>query len=155
MAINVTIAKHAVANATKCLAATGGKHIYNLVMDKDRDNGQIVAKGDWDGMEKYKVKGTVTGFTGVILEQAANGNWYVEVTTPGDGILICTIPMIYEEYSHKFTAESNFYNAQGDVARGYELATGDIFEVSAEAFSGTPAATKTLTIESNKLKVAA
>lgn len=155
MAISVTIAKHATAFATKMLASTGGKHIYNLVMDKNRDQGQIVAKGAWQGQEKYAVKETVTGFSGVILEQAANGNWYVEVTAPGDGILICSVPLIYEEYSHKYTNEHNFYNAKDDVARGYELATGDIFEVSAEAFDGTPAANKTLTVVSNKLKVAA
>ena len=155
MAINITIAKHATVNASKMLAATGGKHIYNLVMDKDRDNGQIVAKGEWKGQEKYAVKETVTGFSGVILEQAANGNWYVEVTAPGDGILICTVPLIYEEYSHKFTSEANFYNAKDDIARGYELAAGDIFEVSAAAFTGTPVAKKTLTVENSKLKVAA
>ena len=34
------------------------------------------------------------------------------------------------------TAESNFFNAKGDIMRAYELYKGDVFELSAEGFEG-------------------
>ena len=62
--------------------------------------------------------------------------------------------MIYEEYTTRMTYESNFYNASGDIVRAYELYKGDIFELSAEGFTGTPVKGKTLTVENKTLKVA-
>ena len=50
--------------------------------------------------------------------------------------------------------ESNFYNANGDIVRAYELYKGDVFELSKEGFTGTPAKGKTVTIENKKVKVA-
>ena len=51
------------------------------------------------------------------------------------------------------TNESNFYNAKGDVVRGYDLHKGDVFEVSAEGFDGEPAEKATVTCENKKLKI--
>ena len=147
-----TATKHAVAGSSKLKATTAG-HIYNIQIAKDMDNGSIVAKGDYVKPDIYKAKDS-TGFAGVILDQAANGNWYVEVTTPGDALLVLQVPLIYEEYTTAMQHESNFYNANGDVVRAYELYAGDIFELSKEGFSGTPAKGKTLTVTSNKLVVA-
>ena len=147
-----TATKHAVAGSSKLKATTAG-HIYNIQIEADLDNGSIVAKGDYVKPEVYKAKDS-TGFAGVILDQAANGNWYVEVTTPGDALLVLQVPLIYEEYTTAMQHESNFYNANGDVVRAYELYAGDIFELSKEGFSGTPAKGKTLTVTSKKLVVA-
>jgi len=125
------------------------------VADKDTDNGTIVAKDAWQGMQYYSVKDS-TGVEGVILEQAANGNWYVEITKPGDGIFIYQVPMIDETYNRSFQKESNFYNEQGDKMRGYKLVEGDVVEVSEELFStNTPAATKTVKITARKYAVQA
>lgn len=154
MAIKYTIEQHASAFPSMMLAADGGKHIYSVELDKDADNGQVVAKGEWKDFQYYGVKES-TGVEGVILDQAANGNWYIEITDPGDGLFIYQVPMIEEEWTRSFQKESNFYNPKGEVVRAYEMAAGDIVEVSALGFVGTPEKGKTLTIENRKWKVAA
>lgn len=145
--------KHAVCGSSKLKATTAG-HIYNIKIEQDLDNGSVVAKGDYVAPEYYKAKDS-TGFAGMILDKAANGNWYVEVTDPGDALLLLQVPMIYEEYTTRMTYESNFYNASGDIVRAYELYKGDIFELSAEGFNGTPEKGKKLTIENKQVKVEA
>ena len=121
----INFVKHAVAGSSKLKATITG-NIYNIQIEKDLDNGVLVSKGAYVKPEVYKANMTVTGFEGVILDKAANGNWYVEVTNPGDAILILTTPLIYEEYTTAMKHESNFYNQNGDITRGYELFKGDI-----------------------------
>lgn len=147
----LTYAKHAVAGSSKLKATTAG-HIYNIKIEEDLDNGSIVAKGDYVNAEVYKAKDS-TGFEGKILEKAANGNWYVEVVEPGDALLLLNVPLIYEEYNTAMQHESNFYNANGDIVRAYELYKGDIFELSAEGFDGEPADNTTVTVENKKVKI--
>ncbi len=154
MAIKFSIEKHAVAYPSMMLATNGGKHIYSVELDKDTDNGQIVAKDAWKGQQYYGVKDS-TGVEAVVLEQAANGNWYVEITKPADGLFIYQVPMIEEEYTKEFQKESNFYNLKGDIVRAYEMAVGDIVEVSEGGFDVKPEAGKALTVENRKFKVTA
>lgn len=137
MAIRYEIEKHAVAFPSKLLAQNGGKHIYNVVLSTDTDNGNLIARGEWDSLDLYK-EAAVTTFEGVVREQAANGNWYVEVTDPGDALFVYQQPVISEEWTNTFKKTSNFFNAAGDRVRSYELAVGDVFEVSAEGFSKVP-----------------
>lgn len=153
MAIQYTIEKHAVAYASKLLAVEGGKHIFNVELTNACDNGNLIALGNWKSLDLYE-EGAVTTFAGVIRQQASNGNWYVEVTEPGDALLVCSVPLIAENYNSKFNKESNFYNPAGSIARCYGLAEHDVFEVSAEAFDGTPAVAKTVSCSNKKLKVA-
>ena len=61
--------------------------------------------------------------------------------------------MLYEEYTTALKHESNFYNANGDIVRAYELYVGDVFEVSSEGFSGTPAKGATVTVADKKLTI--
>lgn len=146
-------AKHAVAGSTKLLATMGGKHIVNIEAAADIDNGAIIGKGafvDWE----YYAEGECGAFSGVILGQAANGNWYVEVSEAQNAFLVLTVPVIYENYTKGLTDESNFYNAKGDIMRCYELAVNDIFELSAEGFSGTPVAGSTVSVSGKKVTVA-
>ena len=145
--------KHAVAGSSKLKATTAG-HIYNILIEQDMDNGSVVAKGDYVKPEVYKAKAS-TGFAGLIVDVAANGNFYVEVTDPGDAVLLLNVPLIYEEYTTAMQHESNFYNANGDIVRGYELYKNDIFELSKEGFDGTPEKGKSVTIENYKVKVGA
>lgn len=152
MAIQYLLNEHAVANASKMLASTGGEHIYNILMDKDTDQGSVVAKDAWQGMEYYSVKDS-TGVKGLILEQAVNGNWYIEITEAGDGVFVCSVPLIQEEFTKQFQKESNFYNAKGDRARGYRMHEGDIVEVSAKGIEGTPAKGATVTVKDRKFTV--
>lgn len=136
MAIKYTIEQHAYCFPSKLLAQNGGKHIYNVKLTTAADNGNLIARGDWDSLDLYE-EGAVTSFAGVVRGQAANGNYYVEVTTPGDALLVYQVPMIAENWTNNFQKASNFYNEAGDIVRCYELAVGDIFEVSADAFDTT------------------
>lgn len=149
----INFVKHAVAGSSK-LKATDTGHLFNIQIEKDMDNGTIVSKGDYVKPEVYKANLTVTGFEAVIVDVAANGNFYVEVVTPGDALLVLSVPLIYEEYTTAMQHESNFYNANGDIVRAYELSTNDIFELSAEGFIGTPAAGKTVTVDAATSKLA-
>lgn len=144
--------KHAVAGSTRLLATNGGKHIYSVKIGTDLDNGSILAKDAWVAFEYYSAKDS-TGFAGVIVDQAANGNWYVEVTEPGDALLVLQVPMIYDEHATALTHESNFFNEAGDIVRCYELAKGDIFELSKEGFSGEPVKGATVSVTNKQVTV--
>jgi len=152
MAISYSIAKHATAGVSKLLATHGGAHIYNVTLTTAADNGNLIGRGAMVSLDNY-AESTPTSFAGKIVWQAANGNWYVEVTDDTDALLVYNVPMIAENYNKKFSAEYNFYNAAGDVVRAHELKKGDIFEVSAEAFSGTPAKNATISSVSGKKMV--
>ena len=140
--VQITIAKHAVGFPSKTLASSGGKHLFNIQLaeaaDKFVDNGWFVGKGDFIELDLYKAKAPTT-FEGKVVGKAANGNFYVEVLTPGDALFVYQVPMIEETYNNNFKKESNYTNAPKQVVRTYELAVGDILEISAEGFDGTVA----------------
>lgn len=154
MAIKYQIEEHAVAFPSNLLAQIGGKHIYNVELTSDTDNGNLIARGDWLSLDLYK-EAAVTKFEGIIREQAGNGNWYVEVVDPGDALLVYQQPVIAEEWTNAFKKTSNFYNVTGDRVRSYELAVGDRFEVSALAFTGEPQKNAKITSVANKKMVIA
>ena len=137
--IQMTIAKHAVAFPSKVLARDGGKHIYNIQLaeaaDKFVDNGWFVSKDKFIELDLYKAKAP-TSFEGKVVGIAPNGNYYVEVVTPGDALFVYQVPMIEETYNNTFKKESNYTNAPTQVVRSYELAVGDIVEISADGFDG-------------------
>ena len=137
--IQVNIAKHAVAFPSKVLASKGGKHIYNIQLaeasDKFVDNGWFVGKGDFVELDLYKAAAP-TSFEGTVVGVAANGNFYVEVKSAENALFVYQLPMIEETYSNTFKKESNYTNAPTQVVRAYELAVGDVVEISADGFSG-------------------
>ena len=61
---------------------------------------------------------------------------------------------IEEEWTKTLKNEKRFFNAAGATVRGYELAVGDVFELSAEGFDGTPVAGATVSVANKKLLVA-
>lgn len=138
MAISMTITKHAYAFQSKLLAGNGGEHIYNLLLSADRDNGVIRGKGSWVEYDVYAEANAPTAFAGIIQAQAANGNYYVEVTNAADALIVIEVPEIAEDYDSRFTDKRNFYNKKGKVVRAYALHKGDIFELSAEGFTTAP-----------------
>lgn len=137
--IQVNIAKHAVAFPSKVLASKGGKHIYNIQLaeasDKFVDNGWFVGKGDFVELDLYKAVAP-TSFEGTVVGVAANGNYYVEVKSAENALFVYQVPMIEETYNNTFKKESNYTNAPTQVVRSYELAVGDIVEISADGFDG-------------------
>ena len=141
--IQMTIAKHAVAFPSKTLASSGGKHIYNIQLAEAAsayvDNGWFVGKGDFIELDLYKAVAP-TSFEGTVVGKAANGNFYVEVKSAENALFVYQVPMIEETYSNTFKKESNYTNAPTQVVRAYELAEGDIIEISADGFAGKVAA---------------
>ena len=99
------------------------------------DNGWFVGKGEFVELDLYKAAAP-TSFEGKVVGKANNGNFYVEVVTPGDALFVYQVPMIEETYSNTFKKESNYTNAPTQVVRAYELAVGDVVEISADGFSG-------------------
>lgn len=160
MAIKFTIEdNHIVCFPTKIASGLNG-HILNIVLDKDTDNGVVVSAGDYVSFDNYKAGDAPTSYEAVITEQAANGNWYVQVTKADITdvtkmpILIYEVPIGAETYDSRFTKLSNFYNAAGKVVRGYVLAPFDVYEISEDAFEGTPEVGKKVTITGSKHVVA-
>lgn len=110
MAIRMNIEQHHVCFPTKVLSDKVGR-VLNMVINKDTDNGTVCGKGKYVSFDQYEVADAPAAFEGVILEQASDGNWYVEVkkVDPNEpAILIYEVPEIAENYNHMFTKTSNF-----------------------------------------------
>lgn len=110
---------HVVAESSR-LKATGAGHIYDLEMIEDTDNGTIVALGAHVEGQLYKAKAFATG---------------------DKPYLVLTPPLAYNG-KKAWSDEQYFYNAKGEVARAYELHVDDIYTISEDAFTGTPAVGK-------------
>ena len=136
----INIQKHAVAGSTRLTATktVGGHGIQDIKISADLDNGSIIGRGALVAGEVYAMTAATT-FEGKIIDKAANGNWYVEVNSAENAYLVLTVPVTYIDYTTSMRDESTFYNANGDIVRAYPLFKGDVFELSAEGFDGTPA----------------
>lgn len=155
MAMKFEIEKHSYCFPTKVLAGNGGSHILNIELTADADNGVIVGVGEYKSFDNYVEAPAPATYEAKIVDKAADGNFYVEVVEPADAVLIYEVPvMTMGNYDSRFTSVKNFYNAKGDVVRGYCLAKHDIYELSAEAFTGTPEVGKTVTVTDRKHVVA-
>ncbi len=110
---------HVVAESSR-LKATGAGHIYDLEMIEDTDNGTIVALGAHVEGQLYKAKNFATG---------------------DKPYLVLTTPLAYNG-KRGWSDEKYFYNATGEVARAYELYVDDMYTLSGNAFTGTPAVGK-------------
>lgn len=149
--------KHAVAESTNLLATHYGDHIYNIKLSANRDNGVIVGKGAYQEDDVYAEAAPSNTFAGIILEQAANGSWVVEVTKANDGdLLVLQVPESPYEFETEAKAERQFFNKANDIVRAYQLRYGDKFTISAEGFTTTPSSTsigKTVTVNSTSKKL--
>lgn len=113
------VPEHVVAESSRLKATTVG-HIYDLQMVEDTDNGSIVAVGAHVEGQLFKAKA------------------YAEGDKP---YLVLTPPLAYNG-KKIWSDEKYFYNAKDEVARAYELHVDDIYTVTANAFTGTPAVGK-------------
>jgi len=153
MAISYTITPHKVAFPSKVAASAGSPHIYNVRLSADHDNGDLIGRGAWVAFDEYAEAAAPNTFKGVIRGQGTFG-WYVEVTAATDALFVFNSPVIAEDYNKKFSAEKNFYNKTGDTVKAYGLIVGDVYEISADGFTGTPQANKNVTYASGKYVVA-
>lgn len=121
-------------------------HIFNTVIVDDAvDNGALCVKGDYVSFDQYKQAafGENDTVTGKIIDQDANGYWYVEFTAlPAKTVLYLYNSPVSEYSERDLQVESLFYNVKDDVVQGMQLMVNDVAEYSAFAFTGTPAANK-------------
>lgn len=149
MAIRYAIESHAWGAPAKVKSAIAG-HIYNVQLSEDTDNTNFVARDEWLSFDLYSDK-DASDFEGIVREQLPNGNYAVEVVDPGDALFVYNVPIIEEDFTNNFKKESNFFNAEGDVVRAYELAVGDILEISEAGFTAAPTVGATVTLSGRKL----
>lgn len=158
MAIRIQLENtHAYCFPTKIAGGNGAEHILNIVLTADADNGSIVTTSadSYVSFDQYQEEAAPAGYEAKIVDVAANGNFYVQVVNPADAILICeVINNPYTNYDSRFQDDNLFYNAAGDVVRGYVLHKFDIYELSVEGFEGTPEVGKAVTINGRKHVVA-
>lgn len=152
MAIKYALEQFPVAFPSKVIARDGGAHMYSLQHTDDLWNGAVVAKGDYVSLDLYKSK-DATAINAKVVDQAANGNFYVEITADApasSALIVYNPPVIEEEYNRSFQKESNFYIPKEMEARAYAVREGDIWELSADAFTGTPNIGDTITAVTGK-----
>lgn len=145
---------HNEAFPSKLLAASGGGHIYDIQLTADHDNGVLVGRGNYIKLGTYQETTAPNTFAGIIREQAANGNWYVEVTAATEALWILMPEISPYEAIPETVNPKAWVNKAGDTVKGYSLTKGDIFEMSAEGFQGTPAVRKTVSFANGKYVVA-
>lgn len=144
---------HNEAFPSKLLAASGGGHIYDIQLTADHDNGVLVGRGNYIKLGTYQETTVPNTFAGIIREQAANGNWYVEVTAATEALWILMPEISPYEAIPETVNPKAWVNKAGDTVKGYSLTKGDIFEMSAEGFTGIPAVNKSVTFASGKYVV--
>lgn len=157
MAIRYEVEEFGYAFPTKVLSSRVG-HNVNIVLSEDSPNGAIVGVGDYVSFDQYAEATAPSGYEAKIIDTAANGNFYVQVTkvdVNAPAILIYDVPEIAENYNAKFANTKNFYNKAGKTVHGLVLTTLDVYELSAELFSGTPAVGKKVTVSGRKHVVGA
>lgn len=135
MAIRYSIEKHNITFPTKVVAGYGGDHQFNLYVEKDYDNGVIGSVGAWKDFDRYTFKEGNAAFEGEIVEQAANGNWYVQVNKADeDTVYLCQDEVSTLDYTEDFKDLANLFNEAKSTVRGYKLNKYDIIEESAKIF---------------------
>ena len=91
----------------------------------------------FDNFDQYEDAAAPAAFEAQVVDRAANGNYYLRVTAVDaaePAILIYDDPIIKETSDKHFQSAKYFFNPEGATVRGFELAVGDIFELSAVGF---------------------
>ena len=141
--------KHWVAEISRVSAVYGDGHILSGEMDKDRDNGEIVAVGDYKEGEYYAVGAFDGEFEAKVIEIVYNSNQIMvrfELAKDCDGYFVHNPETMANDFLRIYQEAYNYYNAQGTRARMYPMKKHDVFTVSVDAFGGTePAIGATIT----------
>ena len=154
MAIRYEIEKVGYAFPTKVLSSKVG-HNVNIILGEDSPNGAIVGVGDYVSFDQYEEAAAPATYEAQIIDTAANGNFYVQVTkvdVNAPALLIYDVPEVSDT---KIATAENFYNKAGKTVHGLVLTTLDVYELSAELFEGTPVVGKKVTVSGRKHVVGA
>ena len=132
--------KHWVAEISRVSAVYGDGHILSGEIDKDRDNGEIVAVGDYKAGEYYTVGAFSGDFEAKVIEIVYNTNQTMvrfELTKDCEGYFVHNPETMPNDFLRIYQETYNYFNAQGDRARMYPMKKHDVFTVSVDAFGGT------------------
>lgn len=154
MAIRYEIEKVGYAFPTKVLSSRVG-HNVNIILEEDSPNGAIVGVGAYESFDQYKEAAAPAGYEAMIIDTAADGNFYVQVTkvdVNAPAVLIYDVPEVSDT---KIATAENFYNKAGKTVHGLVLTTLDVYELSAELFEGKPEVGKKVTVTGRKHVVGA
>ena len=141
------INKHWVAEISRVSAVYGTGHILSGEMDKDRDNGEIVAVGAYKAGEYYTVSDFAGDFEAKVIEivpVAGRTMVRIELTKDCDGYFIHNPETMPNDFLKVYQDVANFYNAEGDRVRMYPMYKHDVFTLSSDAFTGDVAIGKTV-----------
>lgn len=132
--------KHWVAEISRVSAVYGDGHILSGEMDMDRDNGEIVAVGDYKAGEYYAVGAFAGDFEAKVIEIVYNMRRTMvrfELTKDCDGYFVHNPETMPNDFLKIYQELENYYNAEGSRARMYPMKKHDVFTVSVDAFGGT------------------
>ena len=142
---------------SKLLSTYGGAHIHNVTLAVDHDNFDLIALDTtkWNSFDNYDEDTTATiDFEGRVMGPDAEGGYYIQVEKADDVYLVYNTPE--SEYQlQQLQDEQLYYNPAKTVAEAIELHKFDIFAVSANGFSATPAEGAVVTYSNGKYVVAA
>lgn len=131
------IKKHWVAEISRVSAVYGTGHILSGEMDKDRDNGEIVAVGEYKEGEYYNVGAFAGDFEAKVIEivyVAGRTMVRFELTKDCEGYFVHNPETMPNDFLKVYQDIANYYNEKGDRARMYPMYKHDVFTVSVDAF---------------------
>ena len=131
------INRHWVAEISRVSAVYGDGHILSGEMDADRDNGEIVAVGDYKAGEYYTVGAFSGDFEAKVIEIVHNMNQTMvrfELTKDCEGYFVHNPETMPNDFLKIYQETYNYYNAAGSRARMYPMKKHDVFTVSVDAF---------------------
>ena len=131
------INKHWVAEISRVSAVYGYGHILSGEMDKDRDNGEIVAVGDYKEGEYYTVGAFAGDFEAKVIEIVYNNEQTMvrfELTKDCEGYFVHNPETMENDFLKIYQETRNYYNKKGSRVRMYPMHKHDVFTVSVAAF---------------------
>ena len=133
------INRHWIAEISRVAAVYGDGHILSGEMDMDRDNGEIVAVGDYKENEYYTVGAFAGEFEAKVIEIVYNTNQTMvrfELSKDCDGYFVHNPETMPNDFLRIYKELYNYYNAKGSRVRMYPMQKHDVFTVSVDAFGG-------------------
>lgn len=131
------INKHWVAEISRVSAVYGDGHILSGEMDKDRDNGELVAVGNYKENEYYEVSAFAGTLNAKVIEIVYNTNRTMvryELQEDCDAYFVHNPETMENDFLKVYQELENYYNKQGVRARMYPMKKHDVFTVSITAF---------------------
>lgn len=129
--------KHIVAEISRCSAVYGHGHILSVEMDKDRDNGELIAIKEYQEGEYYTCEAFAGAFNAKVIEIVYNSNQTMvrfELQEDCDGYFVHNPETMANDFLKIYQETYNYYNAQGERVRAYPMHKHDVFTVSVDAF---------------------